>query len=102
MREMPVELEYAAMARIDVLSRQTSDYAAQGEKVDALFELGLNYCTGRDGEVDLIEAHKWFNIAAIRGNDEAKRYRSEVASDMSKAEIIRAQRLAREWLAHVH
>jgi uncharacterized protein len=102
MREMPVELEYAAMARIDVLSRQTSDYAAQGEKVDALFELGLNYCTGREGEVDLIQAHKWFNIAAIRGNDDAKRYRSEVASDMSKAEIIRAQRLAREWLAHIH
>jgi uncharacterized protein len=99
---MATELEYTKMARIDVLSRQTSDYAAQGEKTDALFELGLSFCTGRDGEFDLIQAHKWFNIAAIRGNDEAKRYRSEVASDMSKAEIIRAQKLAREWLAQVH
>jgi TPR repeat protein len=90
------------MARMDVLSGQTLEYASQGEQSDALFELGLSYCTGRDGTLDLIQAHKWFNIAAIRGNDEAKRYRSEVASDLSKTEIIRAQRLAREWLASVH
>lgn len=90
------------MARVDVLFRQTSDYAAQGEQSDALFELGLSYCSGRDGAIDLVQAHKWFNIAAIRGNDDAKRYRSELAGDMSKAEIMRAQRLAREWLASVH
>ncbi|MFT3730250.1 MAG: sel1 repeat family protein [Hyphomicrobium sp.] len=90
------------MARVDVLSRQTLEYAAQGEQSDALFELGLSYCTGRDGTVDLVQAHKWFNIAAMRGNCEAKRYRSELANDMSKAEIVQAQRLAREWLASVH
>ena len=28
-----------------------------------------------------------------------KRYRLEVANDMSKAEIIKAQKLAREWLS---
>ena len=90
------------MARMDVFFRQTADYASQGERSDALFELGLSYCTGRDGTVDLIQAHKWFNIAATRGNDEAKRYRSELAGDMSKSQIIQAQRLAREWLASVH
>ncbi len=90
------------MARIDVLSRQIAEYGAQGDQSDAFFDLGLSYCTGRDGTVDLIEAHKWFNIAAIRGNDDAKRYRTEIASDMSKNEIVRAQRLAREWLAAIH
>lgn len=90
------------MARIDVLSRQTAEYGAQGDQSDAFFELGLSCCTGRDGAVDLVEAHKWFNIAAIRGNDDAKRYRAEVAGDMSKCEIMRAQRLAREWLASIH
>jgi uncharacterized protein len=90
------------MARMDVMSRHTMDYAAQGEQSDALFELGLSYCTGRDGTVDLIEAHKWFNIAAIRGNVEAKHYRSELANDMSKADVVKAQKLAREWLASVH
>jgi TPR repeat protein len=90
------------MARMDVLSRQSADYAAQGDHSDALFELGMSYCTGRDGAVDLVEAHKWFNIAAMRGNDEAKRYRSELAADMSRADVTRAQRLAREWLASMH
>ena len=89
------------MARMDVLSRQI-DYSAQGDHSDAFFELGLSCCTGRDGAVDLVQAHKWFNIAASKGNDEAKRYRSEVASDMSKADIIKAQKLAREWLVSVH
>lgn len=87
---------------MDVLSRQSTEYAAQGDHSDALFELGMSYCTGRDGAVDLVEAHKWFNIAAMRGNDEAKRYRSELAADMSRADVTRAQRLAREWLASMH
>ena len=59
-----------------MLSREIGGYAAQGGgHHDALFELGLSFCTGRDGTLDLVEAHKWFNIAAMRGNDEAKRYR---------------------------
>ena len=90
------------MARMDVSSHETVEYAAQGGQPDALFELGLSYSTGREGKVDLIQAHKWFNIAALRGNCEAKVCRSEVARDMSKAEIVQAQKLAREWLASVH
>ena len=91
------------MSRMDMLSREIGGYAAQGGgRHDALFELGLSCCTGRDGTLDLVEAHKWFNIAAMRGNDEAKRYRLELARDMSKAEIMRAQKRAREWLSTVH
>jgi uncharacterized protein len=90
------------MARMDVLSRQMPEISGQGEQSNAFYELGLSYCTGRDGAVDLIQAHKWFSIAAVRGSDDAKRYKSELANDMSKAEIMRAQRLAREWLASVH
>ncbi len=33
---------------------------------DALFDLGMLYSTGRGGMVDLIAAHKWFNLAALR------------------------------------
>ena len=75
------------------------DVRRRGGAADALFELGLAYCSGRDGEIDLIEAHKWFNLAALRGNGDAKRYRSELASEMSRAEIGQAQRRAREWLS---
>ena len=42
--------------------------AAMGD-VDALYELGVAYSTGSDGvDVDLIEAHKWFNLAALNGS----------------------------------
>ena len=57
------------------------------------------YSAGRDVELDLIAAHKWFNLAALRGNEEAKVYRMEVARDLSRAEVAKAQRMARHWLA---
>lgn len=87
------------MARLDMSSRETAEYAAQGGAPDALFELGLMYCSGREGDVDLVAAHKWFNIAAMRGNQDARRYRTEIAAEMSKPEIAEAQRQAREWLS---
>jgi uncharacterized protein len=90
------------MARMDYSSRDMIDYAAQGGQPDALFELGLIYCTGRDVSIDLIEAHKWFNLAAMRGNQEAKNYRLELSREMSKADVARAQKMAREWLKKLH
>ncbi len=50
-------------------------------------------------DIDLVEAHKWFNLAAMRGNDDARQYRSEISREMSRVQVSRAQRLAREWLA---
>ena len=67
------------MARQDVGAYQSIEMAASGGTPDALFELGLMYCVGRDVELDLVNAHKWFNLAALRGNAEAKRYRMEIA-----------------------
>ena len=87
------------MARLETNSFETTDLAAAGGAPDALFELGLMYGAGRDVEIDLVSAHKWFNLAAMRGNDEAKRYRMEIAREMSKEEIAEAQRQAREWLS---
>ncbi|HEY1309435.1 MAG TPA: hypothetical protein VGF02_00675 [Pseudolabrys sp.] len=65
---------------------------------DGCFALGMNYSAGAGVSVDLIEAHKWFNIAAMRGHTEAARLRREVAEQMLDAEIGRAQRAARDWL----
>jgi uncharacterized protein len=62
------------------------------------FELGMMHASGRSGPADLVAAHKWFNLAAMRGNAEAARLRLEIADEMSKAEIAAAQRAAREWL----
>ena len=86
------------MARFEFSSEDVVDVSAQGGGTDALYQLGLMYCVGRDVEVNLIEAHKWFNLAAMRGNDDAKAYRLEISREMSKKEIAAAQKSAREWL----
>lgn len=67
--------------------------------VDALYDLGVAFSTGGHGVTcDLIEAHKWFNIAAARGHEEAAWCRADVAEEMTAREIAEAQRHAREWL----
>ena len=86
------------MARLELSAVESNELAAQGGAVDALFELGIIYATGRDVGVDLIVAHKFFNLAAMRGNDDAKRYRMELSREMDKRQIAEAQKLAREWI----
>jgi uncharacterized protein len=73
--------------------------AARGN-ARALYELGVAYSTGARGVVmDLIEAHKWFNLAAMGGSREAQACRAEVAQEMNAREIAEAQRQARAWLS---
>jgi TPR repeat protein len=73
-------------------------FGAQVGTPDTLFELGMLYATGRDVVADLVAAHKWFNIAAARGNEAALKRRLEIAREMTSEEIAQAQRQAREWL----
>ncbi len=63
-----------------------------------LLEMGMKYAIGRDCEIDVVAAHKWLNIAAIRGNEKAARMRNQVAATMSKSELAAALRDAREWM----
>ena len=73
---------------------------AETGDVDALFELGVAYSTGRGGvTVDLIEAHKWFNLAALNGSTRGQECRAEISVEMTAREIAEAQRQARAWLA---
>ncbi|WP_439813897.1 hypothetical protein [Zavarzinia sp. CC-PAN008] len=85
------------MAQIDsVQAYETA--AAQGD-IEACVELGLSYATGRGVERDYVIAHKWLNVAATKGDAEARQLRAELAHDMTAADVREAQRLAREWLA---
>jgi hypothetical protein len=86
------------MARME-MGMDGVELAAQTGTPDALFELGMLHATGLEVETDLIVAHKWFNLAALRGNKEALARRKELALEMTAAEIAEAQKLAREWLA---
>jgi uncharacterized protein len=65
---------------------------------DVLFERGLYWASGRSGVVNLIAAHKWFNLAALKGRRDAIPLRREVAEMMSEVEIALAQRQARAWM----
>ena len=65
---------------------------------DVLFERGLYWASGRSGVVNLVAAHKWFNLAALKGRADAIAMRREVAAMMSDAEIATAQREARAWM----
>lgn len=83
------------MARIDFTETAAG---GSGIEADLLYELGMMYATGRDCELDVVAAHKWFNIAAIKGSDRAASMRAELAASMSKHEIAAALRDARQWM----
>ncbi|MBW8785130.1 MAG: hypothetical protein JF593_10935 [Novosphingobium sp.] len=73
--------------------------AAQGD-VSAYYDLGIAFSTGSHGiGSDLIEAHKWFNLAAVGGHGEAQLCRADIAEEMTAREIAEAQRRARQWIA---
>ena len=82
------------MARFEI---QEAGIGAAGAIVnaDVMMELGLMYATGRDCDVDIVAAHKWFNIAALTGCDRAASLRAELSTSMSKPELVRALREAR-------
>lgn len=69
-----------------------------GADADQFFRLGLMYSAGASVPADMVTAHKWFNIAAMRGSREAIDHRCELAREMSSADIAAAQRAARVWL----
>jgi hypothetical protein len=85
------------MARVEIAQADVAMPALpETPQAERLFELGMASST-LDG-TDLVTAHKWFNLAALFGNQEALRYRQEIAREMSQDEIAQAQRDAREWL----
>jgi len=66
---------------------------------DAFYDLGLLYSTGQGVERDFVEAHKWFNLAAMNGLRRAEVDRSELARDMTKRDINTALKRARDWIS---
>jgi TPR repeat protein len=86
------------MARFEILDADAAPLGEGPAAGDMLFELGMMYSVGREVSVDLVSAHKWFNLAAVKGNADAVRLRREIADQMSEIEIATAQRAARDWL----
>ncbi len=70
----------------------------------AQYNLGTMYYNGEGVPRDFVQAHKWFNLAASRfsalekdSREGAVRGRDLAAARLTAAELVRAQRLAREW-----
>ena len=85
------------MARFEM---HNSEMATMGgeTRADVFCDMGLMYATGRGCSIDLVSAHKWLNIAAIKGSDRAAALRGDLAQTISKAELAEALRAAREWM----
>ena len=92
---------HSLKSRMFLVETRIAD-AAMGD-IQALYELGVAYSTGTGGvEIDVIEAHKWFNLAALNGSALAQEARADIAEEMTAREIAAAQRQARAWLAEIN
>ncbi|HEY4265172.1 MAG TPA: hypothetical protein VGM72_07635 [Micropepsaceae bacterium] len=88
------------MAYVDMDALTEFESAARNGRADALYNLGLAYSTGQGVRVDYIAAHKWFNLAAMKGVNEARTWRAQLSREMDSGQVAEAQRQAREWLRH--
>jgi TPR repeat protein len=75
--------------------------AAEQDSEEAYLFLGYATKQGRGTERNLVEAYKWFGIAAAHTKAaeaaEAVRRRDEIAAQLTAAELQQAQRLALQW-----
>jgi TPR repeat protein len=85
------------MARFDMAGQETAAMGGQA-RAEALCDMGLMYATGRGCPVDLVSAHKWLNIAAIKGSDRAAELRADLVPTMTKMQLAEALRAARDWM----
>ncbi len=93
------ETEEAIMAFTDTEVEQTQAAIVEQATHQDLFKLGLMFSTDvEDRGPDYVQAHKWFNLAAMMGSQPAKAYRAEITLEMSREDLSLAQKAARGWL----
>ena len=71
--------------------------AADGGDRRAMLALGRLYAQGLGAPQDYVEAHKWLNLAASRGEAAAVEERDALAAKMTPQQVQAAQALARSW-----
>ena len=83
------------------------DYLHQGAarvggdaEADIFCEMGVMYAHGHGCPQSDIAAHKWLNIAAIKGSERAAALRAELVRNMTKSDLATALRAARTWMTH--
>ena len=71
--------------------------AADQRNANAQNDLAVMYTKGEGVPQDFVRAHMWFNLSAARGEQRAAKNRDSIAKRMTAAQIVEAQKLAREW-----
>jgi uncharacterized protein len=82
----------------DTMNTTGEEVSSMNASAESCLAMGMKYCIGHGVAQNNIAAHKWFNIAAIKGSDKAKSYRLELSQEMSANEVAEAQRQARQFL----
>ena len=59
--------------------------------------LGIMYFEGKGVPVNYLEAYAWYSIAAAQGNEYAAKNMQLIAAVMTREQLARAQRFAREY-----
>jgi TPR repeat protein len=86
------------MAKIEMMGEGMAEISPNMATAGMLLSLGMRYWLGREVEQDVVTAHKWFNLAAMKGSEDARIYRCELAREMSGHQLQEALRQARAWL----
>jgi len=74
--------------------------AAEQGYAEAQYILGGLYKRGQGVlPVDLVQAHKWFNLAVVTGFEIAQQDVEEIEAMMSGEQIEKAKLMVKEWLA---
>ncbi len=58
---------------------------------DAFFDVGLTLSSGDGLPQDYVQAYKWFNLSAVRGNKEAETMMAAIASHMTPEQLENAR-----------
>jgi TPR repeat protein len=74
-------------------------YSAEGGVTTAQLAFAKRLATGDGVSQDYVAAHKWANLAAISGGEEAIKMRETFANLMTPDQVADAQRQARAWIA---
>ena len=72
--------------------------AAEHGNTEAQHTLGVMYYQGKGAPQDFLMAYQWFSIAAAYGYPAAAQARDNLVSDkLSDAQVVEAQKMARQW-----
>jgi uncharacterized protein len=77
---------------------ETTSISPTTASADELLDLGIKYSLGKGVAQSNVQAHVWFNLAALKGSDSARHYRGELSREMTATEIAEAQKQARALL----